>query len=226
MKNSHTISYAASFGDVVFTDEELAILRSRLQNYKAIAVRENFMLDFIKDNVTVPATQVLDPTLLLTGRDYETIAAERQSEDSYILLYTKKNKKKMEEYADRLAEKLGVKVIEISLRAMNASKHEMRYDAGVEEFITLVRDAECVVTNSFHGAIFGIQMHTPIRVFSREQADSKIDELLGVVGLENNKLVTGEETVPETTDFDEVERKLAVRREASLDYLRKVLCKE
>ena len=29
-------------------------------------------------------------------------------------------------------------------------------EAGVEEFLSLVKYAECVITNSFHGMIFGV----------------------------------------------------------------------
>jgi len=35
--------------------------------------------------------------------------------------------------------------------------HIMAYDAGVEEFLSLVKNAEYVVTNSFHGLIFSVQ---------------------------------------------------------------------
>ena len=223
MKNSHTISYAASFGDVDFTDEELLVLKEKMQNYKAISVRENVNLDFIKANTNVPVCRVVDPTLLLKGEGYDVITSDRMIDEPYILLYVRRYNKAMEAYADAMAMKMGCKVVEISLRAVNSARHIMKYDAGVEEFLSLVKHAELMVTNSFHGAIFGIQMHTDIRVFSREQADNKIDELLELVGLSDCKMITGFEPEPEAIDFSKVEELLVDKRAASIDYLKTAL---
>lgn len=226
MKESHTFSYAASFGDVDWTEAELQTLADRMQNFKAIGVRESVNFDYIRNVVapSVPVQRVLDPTLLLTGIDYECITAPKQLDEPYILLYVRRYNKAMEEYTEKLAEKLNCKIVEISLRAINADKgHIMRYDSGVEEFLSLTKYAECVVTNSFHGAIFGIQMHRLIRVFSREQADTKIDELLGLLGLTEFKMITGKEIVPENIDYDRVEQVLNRKRKESLEYLRTAL---
>lgn len=225
MKNAHTVSYAASFGDVEFTEEELNLLKEKMQNFKAISVRESVNLDFIRTSVpdSVPVQRVLDPTLLLTGKDYDKITAERIIDKPYILLYARRYNKAMEEYADRLAERLGYKVVEISLRATNADRHIMKYDAGVEEFLSLVERAEVMITNSFHGAIFAIQKHTPFRVFSREQADTKIDELLNWLGLEKCKMITGLENDDYEIDYEKVEALLAERRKESIGYLKTAL---
>ena len=73
----------------------------------------------------------------------------------------------MFDFADRLAERNGWKVVDISLRAENANKHKMAYDAGVEEFLSLVKNCEYVVTNSFHSIIFATQFCRPFVAFSR-----------------------------------------------------------
>lgn len=225
MRKSRTVSYAASFGDVDFTDSELKILAERMRNFKAISVRESVNLDFIRNEVSesVPVQRVLDPTLLLKGEDYLEITEERIVTDPYILLYVRRYNPQMEAYADALAKKLNCKVVEISLRAINADHHIMRYDAGVEEFLSLVKYSECVVTNSFHGAIFGIQMHRPIRVFSREQADTKIDELLKLLSLEKAKRITGFERDDYFIDYEKTEKCLENLRAESIRYLRKAL---
>ncbi len=223
MKESHTISYAASFGDAVFSDDEREVLKQRLQNFKAISVRENKYIDFIRENTNVCVERVLDPTLLLEARDYECITSERIIQEPYILLYSRRYNPEMEVFADELAEKLGCKVVEISLRAINASKHIMQYEAGVDEFLSLVKHSECVVTNSYHGAIFSILMHKDFYIFSREQCDNKIDELLELLKLTNRKMVTGKEQVIEDIDYNQVEKVLSHYRAVSLRYLRKAL---
>ena len=224
MKDSNTIAYAASFADAVFEGEDVDTLKSRFRNFKAIGVRENTNLDLI--NASVPeilSQRVLDPTLLLTGADYDCITAKKQLEEPYVLLYARRYNKAMEKHADYVAEKMGCKVVEISLRAINADRHIMRYDAGVEEFLSLVKHAEYVVTNSFHGAIFSIQMHKKFVIFSREQCDTKIGELMTLIGLEKRIMVTGNEAIDDSIDYDKVETVLKDTIKDSLAYLQKAL---
>jgi hypothetical protein len=59
----------------------------------------------------------------------------------------------------------------------------MRYDAGVEEFIGLVRAASYVVTNSYHGMIVSFHSRRPFKLFSREQCDTKIEEIASVLDI-------------------------------------------
>ncbi len=221
MRN-RSISYAASFGDVDWTEDEIETLKERLANFKALGVREGGAdFEWIRANVDVPVTRVLDPTLLLTGADYAPIVGEPQMNEPYVLLYSRRYNPAMEAYADRVAERLGCKVVDISLRAINTERgHVMRYDAGVEEFIALTKEARYVVTNSFHGLIFAAQMHTPFSVFSREQADTKISQLLAWLGLSNRAMVSGDEDVPLEMSFNDMESRLAGLRESSLGYLR------
>ena len=129
----------------------------------------------------------------------------------------------MFDYADELAKKKGWKVIDISLRATNADKHRMFYEAGVEEFLSLVRHAEYLVTNSFHGMIMGVHYRRPFVVFSREQCDIKIDEVLELMGLSDRKLITGAEPVEESIDYDSVHNRIAEARVGSMEYLSKAL---
>lgn len=220
MKSGYSVSYAASFGDAVFDDETFPILKDRLQNFKAVGLRENTLIDYVKDHVSAPVKQVIDPTLLLTSGDYDVIAEKRLIEDCYILLYTRRYDPKMEAYAETLAKKKNCKIVEISLRAINAEKgHIMYYQAGVEEFLSLVKYAEAVVTNSFHGLIFGVQFSRPIHIFTREQADKKISDVLGICSL-SDRVVKGNELLSGDIDYDAVYKNLSVKRRESMEFLK------
>lgn len=223
MKDSYVVTYAASFGDPHFDVDGYKKLNARLKNFKAISLREEAMLPYVKEHTSVPVCRVVDPTLLLTEQEYEKIIAERQHERKYLLLYVRRYNRAMEEYAEKLAEQRGLDIVEISLRAVNAKKRRMFYEAGPEEFLSLVKYAEYVVTNSYHGVIFCLQMNTDFSVFSREQCDAKIDELLDLTGLTNRKMITGMEKISDGVDFAEVHRKLDKMRKESIEYLRKVL---
>lgn len=220
----NSVAYAASFGDPHFTDEMYPVLNERLKNFKAFGLRENLMIPYVKEHTDVPVQKVLDPTLLLTSEDYDTIAEERLVPEKYLLLYARRNNPKMNDYAEDLAKKKGWKIVDISLRATNAERgHQMFYEAGVEEFLSLVKHAEYIVTNSFHGMIFSVQYRRPFVIFSREQCDTKITELLELFGLSDHMLVAGKESFKEEIDYNEVHNKIATAREKSKQFLRNEL---
>ncbi|MGM9643526.1 MAG: polysaccharide pyruvyl transferase family protein [Eubacteriales bacterium] len=221
----NSVAYAASFGDPTLSEENCRILNERLKNFKAFGLRENHMVPYVTEHVDVPVQKVVDPTLLHTSEKYDEIAVgERLEEDKYLLYYSRRYSPVMEQYAEGLAKKNGWKIVEISLRATNAEKgHRMFYQAGVEEFLSLVKHAEYVVTNSFHGMIFAVQYRRPFVIFSREQCNTKIDEILQLFGLSDHMLVTGKEEFNHEINYDLVHERISKARTESIEYLNREL---
>jgi len=216
----NSVAYAPSFGDPHFSEEDYMKLNALLQNFKALGLREQMMIPYVREHVTVPVEKVIDPTLLLTKDDYDAIATERLICEPYLLLYARRYNPKMEDYAEKMAEEKGLKIVDISLRATNAEKgHLMFYEAGVEEFLSLVKHAEYIITNSFHGMIMSVQYHRPFVIFSREQCDTKITELLELFGLSDRMLVNGTEQYTEI-DYDSVHRRIVEARDTAQEFLR------
>lgn len=208
-----SVAYGASFGDSHFTDVTFALLNKRLSNFKAIGLRENLWVPYCRAHSVVPIEKVIDPTLLLTRNDYDRIAKRDSGREPYVLMYSRRYNAEMEAYAIELAKRKGLKVVEISLRAANAERgHEMRYDAGVEEFLSLVRGASFVVTNSFHGLIFAVQYSRPLVVFSREQADSKIGEVLDLFGMKHCLFSRAADVELSEVDYGAVHSRIAEAR--------------
>lgn len=219
-----SVSYAASFGDPTFTEQDYITLNNRLQNFKALGIREFDMLPYVKEHVNVRAERTIDPTLLADSSLYDSIIAEPQMQEKYILLYSRRYNKNMEQYAEEMSKRTGLPLVEISIRAKNIEKgHIMRYDAGVEEFLSLVKHAECVITNSFHGVIFAVQLKTPFYCFSREQGDTKIGAILDLFGLNDRIMIDGTEHINSEIDFDDVHQRIAKARKPAEDYLRYAL---
>jgi len=180
------------------------------------------MIDFIRKNVSVPVKRVIDPTFLLTADDYQKITSPRLIPEKYILLYSRRYNKEMDEFTDKLAEQYGYRVVEISLRATNSYKHKMFYEAGVEDFLSLTKYAEIIVTNSYHGAIFAIQTQRPFYVFCREQANTKIPQMLHLLGL-SDRLVSSPGQKNHEPNYCSVNEKLNELREESLSFLKNEL---
>lgn len=56
----NSVSYAASFGDPHFTDETYQLLNQRIRNFKALGIRENLMIPYLKEHTDVPVQRVID----------------------------------------------------------------------------------------------------------------------------------------------------------------------
>ncbi|MCM1310668.1 MAG: polysaccharide pyruvyl transferase family protein [Bacteroides sp.] len=219
-----SVAFAASFGDWKnISDEEISELRSRLQNFNAIALRENDMLPLVGSLYNKPLYRVTDPTLLLTSEQYAEITVEPEVKEPYLLLYSRRHDPAMQEFAERKAADLGLRIIEISLNAKNAERHTMRYDAGVEEFLGLVKNAAMVVTNSFHGMIFAVQFRRPFYIFSRKLCDTKIEEMLALFGISDRLINTTDSPEAAPIDYNRVHSNIERERAHSLEILNREL---
>lgn len=219
MKSGYSFSYAASFGDSVFdTKEKQKELADRIIDFKALGIREDTFVPLIKKTYNGLVMRVIDPTLLLKTEDYDAIASSRLIKEDYLLLYSRRYDEKMEKFADSYASSHHLKVVEISLQAQNKDHHIMYYEAGVEEFLSLVKYSSYVVTNSFHGAIFSIQFHKQLAAFTREQADEKITQLLSLAGIEHS-MYNEKQMKQNTIDYTKVDKLINVAREKSISFL-------
>ncbi len=220
----NAVAYAPSFGDPHFQSQDYVTLDERLKNFRAIGLREQQMIPYVKDHTDVPVQRVVDPTLLLNRDDYEQITCPRLVDGDYLLLYSRRYNKAMEDFAIKLAQEKNLKIVEISLRATNVDRgHVMMYGAGVEEFLSLIKYSQCVVTNSFHGIIMSVQFEKLFYAFSREQCDNKVIELLQLLGLTDRLLVTGQESVMGQIDYEQVQSRIVDCRNESLGYLKTAL---
>lgn len=144
------IAYAASFGaaEWEFSNEQTATCKELAHRFDAISVREDNGVVLCKNYLNVDATHVLDPTLLLDKEHYCKLCANIPNERGYLCAYildpTDDDKIRLEE----IATSKGLK-----LKLCSA---EIYCTQSIEEWIAMFRDAEIVITNSFHGTIFSI----------------------------------------------------------------------
>lgn len=222
MKNN-SVAFAASFGDWEISPDELPILKDKLSNFKAIALRERDKIDIVQASVSVRVYKVTDPTLLLLPEDYNKILVAPEIKNPYLLLYSRRRNDQMDAFAKAKAKELGLEIVEISLNADNETFHKMRYDAGVEEFLGLVKHATLVITNSFHGMIFAVQFRKPFYIFSRKLCDGKIQEMLDMFGISDRLFQTGKEPEPLPINYDKVHSNISQARDSSIDVLKQII---
>lgn len=195
-KDIKRIAYAASIGhDLSYKD--LLKFKKLLKPLNSISVREERVKQYCENIGYNGVSVVLDPTLLLESSDYKFNEPERElcnHQEAYMFIYILNIKAKediywssIQEYLER--ENLGVKVVASSgyCPAREIVPNEKNILATVPEWICLIKDANCVVTTSFHGMLFSIIMKKQFLVVlltgMYEAANNRIKQFLDKIGL-------------------------------------------
>ena len=158
--NGTKIAYAASFGDSIsIAQNNINYIKKMLLNFSAISVREETGNEFLNSN-GIKSVHVVDPTLLLNQIDWEKLCKKstyKKIPEKYILYYSVNCRKYSWLIAKKLSKKTGLKVINLEEHPKIVGAHFINdYTEGPNEFLSLIKNAEYVVTNSFHGTIFSL----------------------------------------------------------------------
>lgn len=187
MRHMKRIAYAPSMADGVLTPEQENEISSLLLYVDNISCRESYEKKILEKYTCKPIEHVLDPVLLLDANDYDKITAKRLIQEHYVMVYAPlDNNNEMLKQANAYAEKKGLKVIEISTKLKNLISEQgwCIGTAGVEEFLSAIRYADVVFTNSFHAICFSIIFNVEFYAFSRACA-GKVQDICRIFGLEN-----------------------------------------
>ena len=156
------IAYAPSFGVLHIPEGMEEELRSYLESFSHISVRERQGREIVKEITGKDVPVVLDPTLLLTAEQWSAMAAPLDRSGGYILCYCISKPGALVPYIQRLAEETGLPVVQLcGIRQKVHPRAVCVLDAGPSEFLGLFQNASYVCTNSFHGTVFSVQFQKP-----------------------------------------------------------------
>ena len=158
------IAYAPSFGVPTIPEGMQAELKGYLDGFSHLSARETQGSAIIRDIAGKDAPVVLDPTLLLTADQWDSMAAHPANypKGGYILCYCISRPGALTPYLERLHQETGLPVVQLcGIRQKVHPKAKQIMDAGPAEFLGLFQNAAYVVTNSFHGTVFSVQFHRP-----------------------------------------------------------------
>lgn len=193
------ISYAASMECNIKSEYEKYI-KERLIKFKAISVREEDLQSLLWNKLNVKSEIVTDPTFLLSELDWIKISQPIKSPSKYILLYYFGYNKSLFDKIEKYAIKAGCELKIISVGVYN----DKRYINPIspENFIWLIKNAQMVITNSFHGTAFSIIFRTPFYTLKKEGGNSRIESLCNLANLGNRILDDFNEERVLFQDFD------------------------
>ncbi len=219
------ISYAASCGQT--TLEKLnAIGEDRhygdlLKHFQAVSVRDENTFHVVKTLSGITLQYHIDPALLMP--DFPKEESYRKLPYRYMLIYayTWRISSKDEIYAIKAyAQSHRLKTV-----CINCYHSWCDHTIACTPFALLqyIQDAECVVTDTFHGAVFSIRENIPFAALVRESNSNKLRFLLHQFGLENREADTAKEIesiLRQPIDYNQVNKKLEEERKKAIQYLR------
>lgn len=170
LEEQQTIAYAPSVGAVTEDTEVPAEVASGLKNIDRISGRDTETVKFIERVSGRNAEKMLDPTFLYNFDANIKKDNIQPKPYKYILIYDCKLTPSMVEELKQYAQNNSLKII-------GAGDYKTYYDEGFinlspYEWVDLFRNAEKIITGTFHGTVFSIKYEKPVVCYPTEKIES------------------------------------------------------
>lgn len=225
MKNMKRIAYAPSMANGDLNNEQERELKQLLKNLDFISCRESYEKTILEHYTEKPVTHVLDPVMLLEQEDYENICAKRMLNDPYLMLYLPvDDNQKLREFAAIYAKTYGLRILEIStkLNSQRSENMDCIGDAGIEEFLSAIKYADVVFTNSFHAICFSILFNIQFYAFSRAYS-GKVQDICEVFGLSTRFFQNDDFLEQPMIDYKAVNEQLKYMKQKSAKWIQQAM---
>lgn len=235
VRSGKRIAYAPSLGPHININkyEEINKILELLKKYDAISVREVSGSHYIESLINKPVPTVLDPTLLLTSKEYDKLISNKPLiKGEYIFVYSPWSNDDVYEMAYTLGQKYNKKVV-VSQGLRNkremlrwGRKFKIYAAVGPKEFLNLCKNAFIVCCGSFHAVVFSILFRKCFFVLDGIN-DDRVSTLLQITHLRNRSfsLLDNYLSAPLYIDYKSALSNLEVERQKSKEWLKNNLSK-
>lgn len=221
-QNGIKVSYAASMGKDIISEDKQAFFREYLKNFNTISVREKTAVSAISEVYDGQVQYHIDPSLLHDRTFWDQYAEKYEGSlpEKYILLFMIYVPPRFNEMVERIKRETGLPVVLLS----NTPYKNIRCDycirdAGPAEFLWLIDHAEGVVSSSFHGVAFSIIYEKPFTAVINPASRCRLDNLLALLHLEDRDIWDAS-FLQKKHDWSHVHDVLQAERSRSRSYLR------
>lgn len=149
------ISYAASFATDTIDDKYKDFVIRGLSNFKSISVREETGTRMAQ-SLGFSATQVLDPVFLFETQEWVTFCRKTCDSSRYVLVYDLLNNDPLvETIVKKVSKERSIKIYSLNGTFLSYADKNIT-DAGPIEFVEWIKNAEFIVSTSFHATAFSV----------------------------------------------------------------------
>lgn len=211
------IAYAPSFGISNMIPERKTEIANYLEYYAALSVREYSGAKIIKNLINTDVPVVLDPTLLINSSVWYNLAKPINCPTKYLVIYSiGKLTDNDYIYAQEIAHTHDLQILDLNESLQFGT-------VAPDEWLYLMKNAQYVVTNSFHGSVFSFIFHRKMTILQQGKSQihlvsSRLHTLLYEMGIETD--ISKTRIILDNIDWIKVEQHLAILRDESMNYLR------
>lgn len=230
------VSYASSFGQEGLQPTSEG-MKKLYQEFSKLSVREEFGVNVCREQYHMDAKQVLDPVFLLEAEEYDDLLEEIDIDirepfiAAYLLNPTGEKRDFCEKVKSMFDEMKIIYLIDNAPETKDLYRHILRFEnvkvgLRVEEWLYYLRNAQYIITDSFHGTCFSIIFQKPFLSFVNRQTDRfKFFEKLPGISEHILSMVDAEfcDKILEQIDYDAVDKELSKERQCSLKWLKDAL---
>lgn len=191
IKDKIKISYASSFGKEQLDTKYLEQSKKWLSDYSAISLRERKSVELLRQ-LGIKTKMVLDPTFLLSPVEWKSICSKSKFNEKYILFFSFTHSDRIKENIEYIAQKSHYKIVSNKKERSDLYYIDISL-CPVEDWLGYILNASCIITDSFHAAVFSIIFNRPFYVFISSnntlgKRSMRIDNLLEITGLLHRKI--------------------------------------
>lgn len=225
-KDKLKIALAASIGNAHISVEEKKLTYPLLSNYHAISVRETSAIEVLK-SMGLNSELVLDPTLLLNDNEWKKIDNKRPIiNEKYLLIYQLNTNNEMDEYAEKIAKKLNLKLIRFGFNHSDKNKTgRCIMHPSIEQFINLFSNASYLLTDSFHATAFSLNFGINFNSVLPPRFGTRIESILKLTKTEDRLLTNFNDfsAAENNINTSEIQQILHDEREKTFEWLNRAL---
>jgi hypothetical protein len=227
--NKPKVAYAASFGIDCWpgSDSVTQKIQELLKRFHAISVREEAGVDICRAIMGIDGTRVLDPTLVLDRKYFHVLAEgtrnNKTNHNRYLAYMLLDDSPQYQTFFKQLASKHHLDFRQIKGKMLSAKKDLCIFNS-TAKWLSYLKYADVVVTDSFHCVVFSIVFRKQFICMSNaKRGVSRLRSMLGLLGLEA-RFVTSLSQITEvlltkTIPYDDVEYILDREKQTSLAFL-------
>ena len=219
------IAFAPSFGRDFVAEYNKKKMSKWISEFACLSVREDSGIKLIKELTGRDAIHLIDPTLIVKGETWKKTLNLQDKQRNYILTYfLDKPSESARRAIAELKETMKCEVIAIPYQFDDMSYCDTVVPTGPIEFLDLINNAKCVLTDSFHGTAFSINLHTPFYVFGRNYGtahsqNSRIESILKMMNMQDRFEPCHKLEEWDCVDFEYSENILTEERKKSNKYI-------
>lgn len=220
------ISYASSIGRTDIPSEYEPLFKDALSKFSHLSVREDKSKAIVQSFLPTADISInLDPTMLINEEHWISLS-KRPKFSNYVLCYFLHNEADKLKFAEQVAKHNNLQLIAIGDKA-NDIDAKFLNQTGPKEWLGLIKGANHIITDSFHGTVFSTMLNGNFMVLCNEiSKETRVNHLLNMLCLKEH--ITDDYTkaydiLDKAINKAEIKRKLIGEREKSISYLKNAL---